>query len=208
MRWKYGGGKEMTRGTKKLVLAIGSSGLAFLIGIYIFGTAKPIATNSRGPVRREDFSDILTLADPTFREYSTWGNVVVESQTAALLLFVVIPLVTFILTLLFSFPSKKKIQENSKADIAKNAKENNDEINASVASKSKSPNARRFLIFSSIWISWVSLRTATGFELLGYYFHEWDEDMYIVNVMIVPLALLIFGVWKKRKTEVSDSHKL
>lgn len=191
----------MSRGTKKLLLAIFASALAFLVGIYVYGIAKPFAITSRGPISREDLTDSLTLKsfmeDPTFREYNAWGSFSVESHTAAIVLFVLLPILTFIFTLIFSFTAKNSNQSNSKnRPVAGSASTDHQQP---IRKKRNSVRIKRYLAISVVWILWVSLRTATDFELLGYYFHEWDNDMFYINAILVPVAMLIFGIWQKNK---------
>jgi hypothetical protein len=100
----------MTRGNKKFLSAIFIAMFVFVVDIYILGLSIPIATTSTGIVNQADLSDSYKLyklmGDKSFAQYVSWGNVVIKESTAFILLFVIIPIVTFILTLLLAFRGK------------------------------------------------------------------------------------------------------
>lgn len=87
---------------------------------------------------------------------------------------------------------KQKLAELfDKKDIVKN--------HAPVSQKKRfSGDRQKYLFISLVWVLWVILRTSTDFELVGYHFDNWDEDMFFINALIVPAALLIFVWWKNR----------
>jgi hypothetical protein len=95
----------MTRGNKKFLSAIFTTMFVFLVDIYILGLSNSFATTSKGIVSQADLTNAL-LSDKSFVEYERWGNVVIESSTAFILLFVIIPVITFVLTLLLAFRGK------------------------------------------------------------------------------------------------------
>jgi len=95
----------MTRGNKKFLSAIFTTMFVFLVDIYILGLSNSFATTSKGIVSQADLTNAL-LSDKSFVEYERWGNVVIESSTAFILLFVIIPATTFVLTLLLAFRGK------------------------------------------------------------------------------------------------------
>jgi hypothetical protein len=95
----------MTRGNKKFLSAIFTTMFVFLVDIYILGLSNSFATTSKGIVSQADLTNAL-LNDKSFVEYERWGNVIIESSTAFILLFVIIPAITFVLTLLLAFRGK------------------------------------------------------------------------------------------------------
>jgi len=95
----------MTRGNKKFLSAIFTTMFVFLVDIYILGLSNSFATTSKGILSQADLTNAL-LSDKSFVEYERWGNVVIESSTAFILLFVIIPVITFVLTLLLAFRGK------------------------------------------------------------------------------------------------------
>lgn len=58
----------------------------------------------------------------------------------------------------------------------------------------------KYILLCVLWVAWVYVRTATEFELLGYYFDEWDKDMFLINALIVPVPLCLFGWWKNKSS--------
>ena len=57
----------------------------------------------------------------------------------------------------------------------------------------------KFIAFNLLWAVWVLLRTGSDFELLGYYFRNWDNDMLFVNLAIGPLLSTAFLIWRAYK---------
>ena len=102
----------MKEGTKRFVSAIFSSGLVFLVDIFILGLATSYATTSRGLVSEADLADATKLYallnDETFAEFYRWGDITLEASTAFFLLFLIIPATTFIITLVFAYSGKRR----------------------------------------------------------------------------------------------------
>ena len=100
----------MTRGNKKFLSAIFITIFIFLVDIYILGLSNTFATTSNGIVNQADLSDATKLyalmSDKSFTEYVRWGDVIIKESTAFILLFVIIPVITFILTLILAFRGK------------------------------------------------------------------------------------------------------
>ena len=100
----------MTRGNKKFLSAIITATFVWLTGIYILGLSDSFATTSKGIVNQADLSDPMKIYalmnDESFTEYVMWGDVVIKNTTALILLCVIIPVTTFILTLLMAFRRK------------------------------------------------------------------------------------------------------
>ena len=103
-------GLLMTKGNKKFLSAIFITIFVFLVDIYILGLSNTFATTSNGIVNQADLSDATKLyalmSDTSFTEYVRWGDVIIKESTAFILLFVIIPVITFILTLLLAFRGK------------------------------------------------------------------------------------------------------
>jgi hypothetical protein len=51
---------------------------------------------------------------------------------------------------------------------------------------------------ASLWLFWVVMRTKSSFELVGYDFHQWDDDMFIMNVVVFPFIMWIGNFFYKR----------
>lgn len=100
----------MTKGNKKFLSAIFITIFVFVIDVYILGLSNSFATTSSGIVNQADLTDptklLALMNDESFVEYERWGNVVLKSSTAFILLFGIIPAITFILTLLLAFRGK------------------------------------------------------------------------------------------------------
>jgi hypothetical protein len=100
----------MSRGNKKFLSAIFITMFVFVVDIYIFGLSNTFATTSNGIVNQADLTDATKvyalMSDKSFTEYVRWGDVIIKESTAFILLFVVIPTITFILTLLLVFRGK------------------------------------------------------------------------------------------------------
>ncbi len=97
----------MSRGNKKFLSAIFSTMLIFVINIYILGLADSYAETSNGIITTIDSANLSTLMkDDTFKELYKWGPLIVEATKAFIILFVVIPIITFVLTLLLAFRTK------------------------------------------------------------------------------------------------------
>ena len=103
-------GLLMTKGNKKFLSAIFITIFVFLVDIYILGLSNSFATTSNGIVSQADLTDptklYALLSDKSFVEYERWGSLVIKSSTAFILLFVIIPAITFVLTLLLAFRGK------------------------------------------------------------------------------------------------------
>lgn len=50
---------------------------------------------------------------------------------------------------------------------------------------------KAFWVLTAIWFCWVTIRTNADFELLGHDFQEWDSDMYLQNLAVVPLLMFV-----------------
>ncbi len=100
----------MTKGNKKFLSAIFITIFVFLVDIYILGLSNSFATTSNGIVSQADLTDptklYALLSDKSFVEYERWGSLVIKSSTAFILLFVIIPAIAFVLTLLLAFRGK------------------------------------------------------------------------------------------------------
>jgi hypothetical protein len=97
----------MTRGNKKFLSAIFIAMFVFAADIYILGLAASYAETSNGVITAIDAVNLSTLMkDEAFRELYKWGPLMIESTKAFILLFVIIPIIAFILTLLLSFREK------------------------------------------------------------------------------------------------------
>lgn len=60
-----------------------------------------------------------------------------------------------------------------------------------------SKNRKIFISMTILWSVWVVARTVTDFEILGIYFNDWDEDMFFVNLLLPPLALMTLSYMYK-----------
>ena len=97
----------MTRGNKKFLSAIFITMFVFMVDIYILGLAVSYAETSNGVLTAIDAVNLSTLMkDEAFKDLYKWGPLMVESTKAFILLFVIIPIITFILTLLLAFRGK------------------------------------------------------------------------------------------------------
>jgi hypothetical protein len=97
----------MSRGNKKFLSAIFSTILIFFINIYILGLADSYAETSNGVITAIDAVNLSTLMkDEAFKELYKWGPLMVDASKAFILMFVIIPIITFILTLLLAFRKK------------------------------------------------------------------------------------------------------
>ncbi|WP_146204387.1 hypothetical protein [Massilia glaciei] len=63
--------------------------------------------------------------------------------------------------------------------------------------------ARLFRAVSVAWCVWVLLRTEIYFELVGFQFHQWDEEMLVANLLALPvlvyLSHYLFKVYAKMR---------
>lgn len=50
---------------------------------------------------------------------------------------------------------------------------------------------RIFIALTFVWFIWVVFRTSGNYHLFGIYLGSWDEDMFLVNFIFPPLAVLI-----------------
>jgi hypothetical protein len=97
----------MSRGNKKFLLAAFSTILIFFIDIYILGLAVSYAETSNGVITVIDAVNLSALMkDESFKEIYKWGPLMIDASKAFILLFVIIPIVTFILTILMAYREK------------------------------------------------------------------------------------------------------
>jgi hypothetical protein len=97
----------MTRGNKKFLSAIFITIFVFMVDIYILGLAVSYAETSNGVITAIDAVNLSALMkNEAFKELYKWGPLMIESTKAFILLFVIIPIITFILTLLLAFREK------------------------------------------------------------------------------------------------------
>lgn len=58
-------------------------------------------------------------------------------------------------------------------------------------------NTRTCIIASVFWFIWVLFRTSNDWEILGIYLDDWDEDMFIINVVLpIIIVWLAFKAYK------------
>ncbi|WP_152512928.1 hypothetical protein [Desulfovibrio sp. X2] len=67
--------------------------------------------------------------------------------------------------------------------------EENDKKRIGFRKKNLSKRKRKFIIFSLVWILYVSLRTIGNFKIFGVFFYHWDSDMYIANCLVPPCCV-------------------
>jgi len=60
-----------------------------------------------------------------------------------------------------------------------------------------SKNTRMFVVAAVTWFVWVIFRTSDNYELFGIDFDRWDDDMFLVNVLLpIGLAFIVFKAFK------------
>lgn len=97
----------MSNKNKKLLLAIFSAALSWAVCLYIWGLGVDKSFTASGPVVMTDPSQVYkALEDPTFQQTVSWG-VLTVSQRAMGGICIAVPLIIFVLILVFSFRKKK-----------------------------------------------------------------------------------------------------
>ena len=57
--------------------------------------------------------------------------------------------------------------------------------------ESLSRNKRILIAIAVAWVAWVVLRTSGDYEILGIYLDDWEEDMFLVNLLLPPFVIWI-----------------
>lgn len=55
--------------------------------------------------------------------------------------------------------------------------------------KNLSRAKRLFIVATAVWCAWVIFRTSDRYDLLGIYFDKWDNDMFLVNLLLPPALI-------------------
>jgi hypothetical protein len=63
--------------------------------------------------------------------------------------------------------------------------------------ESLSRNKRILIGITVAWAAWVISRTSGDYEILGVYLDNWEEDMFLVNLLLPPIVIWIsFSLYK------------
>lgn len=99
----------MTRGTKSFLLAICAAITAWVIGLYLVGSATIRHFTSRGSVDMTDASQVArALRDPTFDATMSWGGVTLTGVHWPGTFPIILGLVAFVLVLIVRVATRPK----------------------------------------------------------------------------------------------------
>lgn len=89
--------------TKKILVALVSAIISWMICLYIWGLGNNRSFTSSGQINPADPNELYkALSDPTFQETVSWGHLTI-TQNTAFIVSMVTPLLVFIALLILAF---------------------------------------------------------------------------------------------------------
>lgn len=89
--------------TKKILVALVSAVISWMVCLYIWGLGNNRSFTSSGQINPADPNELYkALSDPTFQETVSWGHLTI-TQNTAFILSMGIPLLVFIVVLVLAF---------------------------------------------------------------------------------------------------------
>jgi hypothetical protein len=106
----------MSRGTKTFLMGIGAALITFVLFTYLVGLSEDYAFTASGPVDLLNAESMhKALQDPTFEEGIKWGDIRLTTRQSSLL-FLVLPIVSFLLVVVARVLIHPKVPKKVMAD--------------------------------------------------------------------------------------------